>query len=91
MNDLRDQIAEALEGRMSRLLREAGIANQLADAVMPIVDEAITTAVLTGRTQSADQIVEYQRRLREIDSDLLHAERENRRLVAELARLKAAT
>lgn len=39
MNDLRDRIAQALEGRMSRLLREAGVTSQLADAVMPIVNE----------------------------------------------------
>lgn len=63
MNDLKPRIAEALEGRMSRLLREAGIANQLADAVMPIVAD--------------------------LAAELQNAERENRRLTAELARARA--
>lgn len=62
MNDLRDRITQALEGRMSRLLREAGIADQLAEAVMPIVAD--------------------------LTADLDNAERETRRLAADLAKLK---
>ena len=65
MNDLRDRIAQALSPEALRARFEPGglpDPYDLADAVMPIVNE--------------------------LAADLDHAERENRRLTAELSKLK---
>ena len=73
MNDLRDRIAEALYEAPDQLVSESAFGGI-------VLREAKQRA-----TQRADAVMPI---VNELAADLDHAERENRRLTAELAKLK---
>ena len=85
MNDLRDRIAQAHIKPIqftAETTRKIGAAQgqpvalrweeaaQLTEAVTKVVDEALIEAELTGRAQADEEVTEYRRRLRELETTL---------------------